>query len=408
MTGFNMPKEESTSLVADGDDVFNVETTISDGELTLPILYLNDSLTGIAGLGEKATHKLVTNASDDPIFALNETENSMFVVTLIEGDDSETYAFEIDTITDDNGNNATTLKNLAGGSDVSFTKVGDDANKGNIDLTLLAASDDAKTARVQATTGTTGILSGAKIVTKEGLKLQLPVNSAITVDGNINLTTGAANPTSWIMNVTEEDKDGNIEDGDTFYATVTIDADDGMEVTTLSGVTTIETEDGSKKYEGYVASDLATKVMWDKPSSGLNELEIIYAGEESSADVYVSEAAATSTTSSTVTPVMASAMTAADKAKNLIVVGGSCINTVAAKLITGLETPLCAAEFSAKTGVGAGKYMIKGYDSPYATGKIAVLVAGYEAAQTADAVKVVKAKSALTADLDEVGPTLTA
>jgi hypothetical protein len=196
-----------------------------------------------------------------------------------------------------------------------------------------------------------------------------------------------------------------------------IDADDGMEVTTVTGgaaagaagsITSLETEDGSKKYEGYVVSDLATKVLWDKPSSGLNTLDITYAGEESSADVYISEAGATSTTSSTVTPVLASALTAADKAKNLIVVGGSCINTVAAKLITGLETPLCAAEFSAKTGVGAGQYMIKGYDSPYATGKIAVLVAGYEAAQTADAVKAVKAKSALTADLDETGPSLSA
>jgi hypothetical protein len=403
-TGFNMPKEEMTSLTPDGDDVFDVKTEMTDGDITLPIFYLNDTLTGIKNLGEKATHKLVTNSSDDPTFNLNETENSFFVVSIVDGDNAESYAFEIDTITDDNGNNATTLKNLAGGSDISFTKVGDDANKGDIDFTLLAASDEDKTAVVKATTGTAGTLSGSKVITKEGLRLNLPVinNVAAAVDGDINLTK---QPTSWVMNITEEDKDGNIEKGKSALATISVDADDGLEVGTLSGVTTYETEDGSKQYVGYIVSDLATKFLWDKPSSGLNELEITYAGEESTADVFVSEAGASTTTSSTATPVMASAMTAADKAKNLIVIGGSCINTVAAKLITGLETPLCGAAFSAKTGVGAGQYMIKSYDSPYATGKIAVLVAGYEAAQTADAVKVVKAKSAL-ADLDEVAPTL--
>jgi hypothetical protein len=405
MTGFNMPNEEMTSLEANGDDKFRIKTTITDGDVDLDILYMNDSLTGIEGLGEKAKHKLVTVNSASPAFALNETENSYFVVSYVDGDDFETYAFEIDSITDDNGKNATVLTNLAGGSDLSFKEVSDDDSIGNIDFTLTSADDDAKTALVTASTTGAGTLSGALLVTSEGLRLRLPYqNTTALADGGIPLL--GVDPTSWVMNITEEDKDGNVALGDSVLATIAVDADDGLEVSSLSGLSTYETEDGSDKYVGYVVSELATMFSWDRPSSGLNTLDITYAGEESSADVYVSETGASMSTTSTVAPVMADAMTAADKAKNLIVVGGSCINAAAAKLITGLETPVCAADFTAQTGITAGQYMIKGYDSPYADNKIAVLVAGYEAAQTVDAVKAAKAMSSLTGDLDEVGPAL--
>lgn len=72
--------------------------------------------------------------------------------------------------------------------------------------------------------------------------------------------------------------------------------------------------------------------------------------------------------------------------KNLIVVGGSCVNTVAAKLL-GSTTPLCGAAFTDKTGISNDQWLIKSFDNPYSTGKIAMLVAGYEAADTTKAVK---------------------
>jgi len=71
--------------------------------------------------------------------------------------------------------------------------------------------------------------------------------------------------------------------------------------------------------------------------------------------------------------------------KNLIVVGGSCINTVAAKLI-GSDVPLCGEDWTAKTNVGKGHFLIEEYASPYNSEKIALLVAGYEAEDTIAAV----------------------
>jgi hypothetical protein len=75
---------------------------------------------------------------------------------------------------------------------------------------------------------------------------------------------------------------------------------------------------------------------------------------------------------------------------NLIVVGGACINTVAAQIL-GESAPLCGDAWAAKTGAGVGKYLIQVAASPANAQKVAVLVAGYDAAQTKEAAaKVVK------------------
>jgi hypothetical protein len=84
------------------------------------------------------------------------------------------------------------------------------------------------------------------------------------------------------------------------------------------------------------------------------------------------------------------------KAKNLIVVGGSCINTVAASLL-GSSTPLCGADFTTKTGVGNGQFLVQVFNSPYASGKVAMLVAGYEAADTTKAATYVTTNTVSTA-----------
>lgn len=73
------------------------------------------------------------------------------------------------------------------------------------------------------------------------------------------------------------------------------------------------------------------------------------------------------------------AATMADK--NLIVVGGSAINRVAADLL-GLSFPAYGEEWQTETGVGAGHYLIETFRSPYSDDKVATLVAGYNAADT--------------------------
>jgi hypothetical protein len=113
-----------------------------------------------------------------------------------------------------------------------------------------------------------------------------------------------------------------------------------------------------------------------------------------------------STGASSALPVTDSAVSTVS-GKNLLVVGGSCINTVAANLLTGNAAPLCGSAFSGVTGVGAGQYLIQVFESPYNDAKVAVLIAGYEADQTADAVNALQDMSAIPAEGSKtIGPTL--
>jgi len=80
------------------------------------------------------------------------------------------------------------------------------------------------------------------------------------------------------------------------------------------------------------------------------------------------------------------------KDKNLILVGGSCINAEAAKLLGGKA---CGEEFTLKTGVTAGKALIQTFASLYDGEKVAIVVAGYNAADTTKAVN-----SFINSDLD--------
>jgi len=70
--------------------------------------------------------------------------------------------------------------------------------------------------------------------------------------------------------------------------------------------------------------------------------------------------------------------------KNLIIVGGSCVNTAAAALVGGSK---CSADWTTATGVGANQFLIQSFGSAdqSLTSKIAVLVAGYEATDTLNA-----------------------
>jgi len=128
-----------------------------------------------------------------------------------------------------------------------------------------------------------------------------------------------------------------------------------------------------------------TIVTTDASDSDQKSAMISYPGEQVYAQIYVSAVDATVSAggSSSIVPVKDNEVSGVST-KNLIVVGGSCINTVAAKLL-GSDSPVCGADFTTKTGVGSGEYLIKTYSSPYSTGKVATLVAGYEAADTTNA-----------------------
>ena len=79
------------------------------------------------------------------------------------------------------------------------------------------------------------------------------------------------------------------------------------------------------------------------------------------------------------------------KDRNIISVGGSAVNRVSAKIL-GLTYPTYGGDqaWQDATGVtGEGQALIKVFDSPYATGKVAMIVAGWTGVDTQRAGKAI-------------------
>ena len=277
MNDLVFPSEELTSI-EDNSEGFVLKTEITDGDIDLPILYVDESTNTIKGIGKDDGEKLVTNSSTSPTLILNESEDSYFVATWISGDDAETSVYRLDNIDSDN---KTTLENLAGGSDITIDAVGEYETEGEIKYTLVSADEPNGIVSVKIEPISGGIVYSDRIVTEEGMQMFLPVKGT---EGNIHLSQ---NPTEWVMKFREEDSNENIALGSSFNVSMRVN-DDAMHPTSISGITTYETSDDSDKYEGYMVSDLATKIMLDK-SGDLNSLEITYAGDESYAEVFISE-----------------------------------------------------------------------------------------------------------------------
>ncbi len=80
--------------------------------------------------------------------------------------------------------------------------------------------------------------------------------------------------------------------------------------------------------------------------------------------------------------------------KNLIVVGGSCVNTAASTLLGGSAG--CGASWTAATGAGSGEWIIQTFANPWASSKVATLVAGWEQGDTANAATYLKTQNPKT------------
>jgi len=317
---------------------------------------------------------------------LSEATNDYFVVTWINGDDYETYAYELGAVDEDNSN-ATVLESMTGGSDITIDAVGEDESEGNVKFKLTYAQEKAPSkAKVLINITSTG--SGAvytdRIVTAEGLQIDLPIiNATGAAVGqhqiNLNATTYA---TAWTQTFIEEDKDAAIAAGKSFNATYGFTGTDGLEIASFAnGVTVYETEDNSDLWVGYVQSDLATMVMHDKPTSGLNDLDVTYFGSQSYAKVYVSETG--SVAGSAGSMIFTDAQKSSWETRDVVLVGGSCINSATAEAL-GVPENTCEAAFTAATSVGEGQYLIESVEG-FMTGKIALVVAGYSEADTAAA-----------------------
>ena len=159
------------------------------------------------------------------------------------------------------------------------------------------------------------------------------------------------------------------------------------------------TSSGTGNFRESMASDskkiqeadlFGTVTTIDQNSADQYKVTISYPDEQVYANVYIAEDSASFTTGGSegtgeagnVLLIKDNEVSTLGAGKNLIVVGGSCINTVAAELL-GSTSPICAAAFTTATTVGAGQFLIQTFDRT--GGTVATLVAGYNAIDTGNA-----------------------
>ena len=388
MGDFVTPTAEETTF-QDSSDSVQISTEIKDGTVSFSPVYTNT--TSVIGAGSDATDLLVTNPlnSTTQSLSLNTENGTFFAATWISGVNAETYMFKLKSIGSSSDNNKTTLTNLVDGKgDLVIGGVGDEKDYGSVTFKVLAASSSSRTATIQIKTNAGGNVYTDRIATKKGLVIGLP-----------NATALVSGPTTWTTTMTEANADNdNIGTGASFTASF-VGSTDGAKPSTVTNATLYASERNSDLKIGYVISPLATYVALNKPDTGAGDLTVKYHSDESYGQVYVTESKVTFNEeggSNTGTLVVTDAEVQSVSGKNLIVVGGSCVNTVAAKLLNS-NTPLCEAAWTSATTAGAGAFLIQTFANPYTPGKVATLVAGYDAPDTENAVNALKTRSRIVA-----------
>lgn len=385
MTDLTAPTKEQILLTTSGDRTIQLRAPIKSGVATIPLLAINGTaITKIGGSILDAQSTLVTSNSSSLSF--NRTTDRYFVASWASTTAAESYLLKVTSITKDSpssGLNSTDIEDAISGTTVCDDKKAlDTCTFGNIVLTI-SAVDPAGNGKITVTGGT-GV-SFNKLYTAEGLLINLPVDCSVAAElctvnpkQYVNLSANAA---TWTLTMEEEDKNSNLGSGYDINATIGI-ASNKIEVGSLvntgfSGGRYFDLGGSSttSKYVAYLTSQLGSKLIYDsKPDQ--NTLEVEYHGGETYGNVWVAAPEVAAGAALVVEDVK---VTADQKSKNIVVVGGPAINKLAAEVM-GLTFPTYGTD--PLSGFAKDMAIIRLYNDKLTIGKVALLVAGYEAKDT--------------------------
>lgn len=426
MNKFVRPTEEKITVAKDTDTSIKVTMPLKDGEVGFNLLYAN--ATGdFIGIGKDATNLLATSGNNSLKYYEKHSGadyHREFFATYNTTTQAESYLLRAKVSEDTtNARNETTIEKKTPSGWVTVCeekKAGDDCTIGNVVLTIVDVNY--KSGGNESVTFSAGSkVSFHTAFTAGGLMIYLPYY----VNGSGSPAAGAINVTqttqwglndvwgnesiagqgynTYYVNFDGEDKDDTIAAGNAFNLTLDDTSNNRLEVSQINGAGSggahgLEVGTSSQIYEAYIAGDVAPRtVHYTKPDEDWAEVYYASGNSESYAEVYVAEQSATvsSTTTASGTTSLGEVLVkdsevSSVSTKNLIVVGGSCINSAAANLVGGAK---CGADFTTATGIGSGQYLIKSYTGKYSTGKIALLVAGYDVADTVNAAKYLRTQT---------------
>jgi len=236
----------------------------------------------------------------------------------------------------------------------------------------------------------------------------LETSDALGALGNMSAVAGHNN-VSWYLTMDGEDKDDNIASGNAFEVRLEFNTDSKTEIDQVntsgafaaSGGTWGIEQASTDAYETYVRDDVATKLVhFTNPDQDYVEIYYPTGASQSYAKVFLTDISATSVPEGGAVLVKDTEVSSV-ATKNLIIVGGSCINSAAATLVGGA---FCGSAWTDATSAGSGQFVVKAYPDSTLTSALAMLVAGYEAADTQAASTYVRTQTFDTSAVAYTGP----
>lgn len=343
------------------------------GSYVLPEDFASVSLVGLTDVDyEDVTLSFDENADLFNSTANEEAQSSEYVL-MIEGENDDTISYgsyETDTLYMWYAKNGTSTEDTTGafGAVELFIRdvnndIADGAIRnrfvGKVNLTSLGGSSEANVANI--TVGDSVVALNIQAV-NGNLNVEFEDSNAGTVTANVS-GVAMANSTGafkWLGTTTEGTSKEDAE---------------SLDLSIGSNSVGTETNDIMTYYG----------IIVEEPESNCNSdtVKLMIPSDQVYAEVAVAgaEGISTSTTGALGNVIVMDSEVSSVASKNLVIVGGSCINSAAANVLTG-GAAACGDAFTAATGVGVGEWVIKSVADAYTSGKVALVVAGYEAADT--------------------------
>lgn len=373
--GLTTEPMEKTSIVSAGDTKLQLKTTLSDGEVTIPLAYSTSSSS--FSLGDN-THKLVIDrtkniAKDDYFFLTNSADTN-----------GKSYALQYKGADSSTGDTTATMKfkNLGTGDIIEKSIA---VGIGSTSIISFGGADYTVTSTSPSNAGTddfnitvTGGVNGC-IVTKEKAEV------CITDFGN-----------SAIVNITEADSSDMVESGFASIIKFNISAGTTIAMHHKGGNINLVTDPEDSDIQ-FGVSPYGAEYKYTIMSASPNKIEVNFPSNQRLAQAFVVSGDVQTTSYQGDGEVETAIINKIDvgaaildrevsniQSQNSIIVGGPCVNTAAADAL-GLARGSCGEDVQAIIPVNTAILKLVSFDN----GNVAMIVAGWEAKDTRRACNVI-------------------
>jgi len=372
LAGLSTEPIDTIVVKPNGNDKIQLELPTHSGKVTIDAFYYNGSEFKLGKSDEKPL-VIKENATAGKDF----DKDTYFIVSNGLDSNGETYYMYVRDI--DNNRSQIKIKDVLSGSEYTLTYTG-----GSDTQSFVVGSLTVKVKVVDANNLSQGI---------DAIDLNADGDYGDTVVAATKYGALVGLDLSSTQITIEEEED---EDDAHNQINVTIGWDNTDQEVEIQDVKASKLElkerGDTNVYEDYTV--YGTKVVFNKEDQG--KVEVYYPDEQLTVNAYITEKGqriSVPTGGGAVGNliVLDSDLTPELKAKNLIVIGGSAVNRVAAELL-GLRYPTYgdSEEWKKATEVTEeGQAIVKLLDNPYTTGKQALLVAGWSGSDTRRAAKAV-------------------